>query len=317
MTTDSIEQPRLHPIEVVSRRTGLSQDVIRAWEKRYGAVIPARSSTRRRLYTDGEVERLLLLKKATQGGRSIAAVARIGDAELAALVTVDAAAEFHHADPEPSLPASFERDFLEPSLRAVDSSDPTLLRTILTSASVDLGRPALIEGLIVPLMEAVGERWEHGSLQIYQEHAASCVVRSLLDSLVQSDPRHSSSPSLVVGTPAGQIHELGALVVAAMAGALGWRVTHLGCDLPAEEIAACAQRSGARAVALSVSILSRDHDVANEIRTIRDLLPRGVALIVGGRAVAGLEGVLEECGASRVSDIRSLRFELDRLHRGD
>jgi len=70
-----------HPIQVAARRSGLTSDVIRAWERRYRAVEPGRSATNRRLYSDDDVERLLLLGQVTRAGR------RIGDvAGLPALV---------------------------------------------------------------------------------------------------------------------------------------------------------------------------------------------------------------------------------------
>ena len=80
--------PTGHPIRVVARRTGLTPDVLRAWEKRYKAVEPDRSSGRR-LYSDADVDRLLLLRRATLGGRSIGQVAGLSTAELEELTRAD------------------------------------------------------------------------------------------------------------------------------------------------------------------------------------------------------------------------------------
>src|SRR5437868_6208611 len=76
-----------HPIQVVTRRTGLSADVIRVWEKRYGAVVPVRSATGRRFYSDADIERLRLLAQVTLGGRTVGQVAALSNEALTALAT--------------------------------------------------------------------------------------------------------------------------------------------------------------------------------------------------------------------------------------
>ena len=85
---NSMDKPR-HPIQVVSRRTGVTQDSLRAWEKRYEAVKPHRAPGGRRLYTDADVERLVLLRRVTDAGRRIGQVAGLPTEELAELVAQD------------------------------------------------------------------------------------------------------------------------------------------------------------------------------------------------------------------------------------
>src|SRR4051794_32783934 len=91
---ESLEAPSgaRHPIAVVAERTGLSQDVLRVWERRYGAVHPVRSPSGQRLYRDADVERLRLLNAATQAGRSIRHVAALSTEAISQLVNEDAAA---------------------------------------------------------------------------------------------------------------------------------------------------------------------------------------------------------------------------------
>src|SRR4030095_11349558 len=82
--------PIQHPIQVAARLSGLSPHVIRVWERRYGAVKPARTKTNRRFYSDHEVQRLRMLAKATAAGHRIGAIARLGVEDLNRLVaTVD------------------------------------------------------------------------------------------------------------------------------------------------------------------------------------------------------------------------------------
>jgi methanogenic corrinoid protein MtbC1 len=289
--------------------------VIRAWEKRYAAVVPGRSATQRRLYTDQDVERLVLLKRATEAGRTISEAARLGNAELAALLRTDEATGGTAPVSAIDGAKGLEQAHLERCLQAAVSAEPERLRVFLASAAAELGRPALIEGVLAPLMEAIGSRWEHGGMQIYEEHLATMVVRSMLDSLAQPDPRNSAGPVVVVATPSGQLHELGAMVAAAVANTAGWRVSYPGCNLPAAEIAACALRVGARAVALSISYPEGDAAVVAELRALRDLLPRETDLMVGGRAAASYRGAIDPAGVCWITDIRSLREELGRLAR--
>src|SRR4051812_29880471 len=96
----------LHTIKVVARRTGLSQHVIRIWEKRYEAVTPARSEGNRRLYADEEIARLQLLQQATLAGHSIGQIARLPTEDLRKLVE----AERGHLEQAPRSPAPRSKD---------------------------------------------------------------------------------------------------------------------------------------------------------------------------------------------------------------
>jgi methanogenic corrinoid protein MtbC1 len=119
----------------------------------------------------------------------------------------------------------------------------------------------------------------------------------------------------VVATPTGQIHEFGALLVAATATTEGWRVTYLGADLPAEDIAEAAVRTRARAVALSIVYPTGDPAVSDELRRLRNALPKGITLLVGGAAASAYGSWLDEIGAIRLNSLAELRLELQTLRR--
>ena len=172
-----------HPIQVVARRTGLTVDVLRVWEKRYGVVEPTRSPGGHRLYSDDDVERLNLLRSATEAGRRISKVADLTLSDLRSLVRedADAAVNRHRVSRDSLSPAPEEH--LSACLEAVDGVDGRRLETTLTRASVALAAPVLIEQVLAPLMAAIGERWEHGRLSPGQEHLASSVIRRVLESL--------------------------------------------------------------------------------------------------------------------------------------
>jgi methanogenic corrinoid protein MtbC1 len=319
-----------HPIRVVARRVGLSPHVIRMWEKRYQAVMPQRTPTKRRIYSDADVERLALLCRAINGGRSIGQLAHLPTKKLLALVTADEAtvSALQPGEREKSTPLALQRqasangERMTPQdsaasvaacLAAVEHLDTEALESALAQAAVTLGQTALIEQVIVPLLHKIGELWRDGELRVAHEHLASAVVRTFLGNLKGSVIPSSVAPNLVVATPVGQLHELGALVVAAMAVSEGWRVTYLGANLPAEEIAGAAQQSQARAVALSLVYPTDDPRIPGELEHLHRYLAEATPILVGGRASAHYEDVLRAIGATRLDDMRSLRAHLETL----
>lgn len=296
-------EPR-HPIRVVSRRTGLKPDLIRAWERRYGAVAPGRSATQRRFYSDSEIERLSLLSRVVRSGHAISHVARLPDEELEEIAARDASAQGPVVGPTGRTEA-----ILASCLAAVQRLDPRDLAAQIQRASVELSATELLDDLLAPLMQRIGEQWKQGALRPFQEHMASAVVRSFLGvTLADASPL---APVLVAATPARQRHELGAMLATASAAAEGWRVVYLGPDLPPEEIAAAALHQGARAVALSLVYPPDDALLREDLRRLRRLLDPRTDLIVGGRAASAYGDVLQEIGALHLDDLRELRRKLE------
>lgn len=322
MHQDTSNTTRRHPIGVVARRTGLKPDLIRAWERRYGAVEPGRTQTRRRFYSDADIERLQLLRRVVSTGRGIGQVANLSNEELRALIAEEPSRTYPVTPgPPPGAPVpgpapDTAEPYLALCLSAAQRLDIHDLETQLDRASVALSRHNLLEKLLVPLMQRIGELWQRGELRPIHEHMASAVVRSFLGSMRAAYHAAATAPQVIVTTPARQLHELGALIAAATAASEGWQVTYLGADLPAEEIAAAAVQKGAKAVALSIVYPPDDHLLADELRRLRRLLPRTVELIVGGRSSSSYAAVLDEVDARRVESLRELREELDLLRAG-
>jgi methylmalonyl-CoA mutase cobalamin-binding subunit len=171
----------------------------------------------------------------------------------------------------------------------------------------------LIEKLLVPLMQRIGDLWHQGTLRPIHEHMTSSVVRSFLGGMNGTHTSDSSAPHMVVTTPARQHHELGALLASATAAGEGWQVTYLGPELPPEEIAAAALQKGARAVALSITYPPDDALLVDELRRLRRLLDSRTALIVGGRSSQAYAQVLQEIGACHVGDLAGFRHAIQTL----
>lgn len=301
----------LHPIQVVARRTGLSADVIRAWERRYEAVLPKRSSTSRRLYSDEDVQRLTLLRQITQLGRRIGDVARLPVEDLKALLELDATpSEASTISPPLSVTHS---QHLEACLAAVRALDALALESALVDAALKLSIPALLDELVCGLMRCIGHEWREGRLRVCHEHMATAQLRSFLGNMVNASITTPTGPRLLVTTPRGQCHELGALIVAVTAAQGGWHPLYLGPDIPSDEIAYAVTEGQMGTVALSISYPGDDPKLPDTLRRLRRQLPNSVLLLAGGAAAFAYRPVLDEIGALQPADFKALRQVLDKI----
>ena len=300
-----------HNMKVVVSRTGLSPHVLRIWEKRYDAVTPRRSDGNRRLYSEQDIHKLELLARLTRQGHSIGTVAGLKIPELQHLVGEATPAS------DPTAPQagsdSFVESLIDAAMKAVVALDPEELERAFDRATVAIGYSGMLERVIHPFVQRTGDAWQEGKLTAAQEHAASAVVKQYLSRTARPFSAQSDAPNLLVTTPTGQLHELGASLAAAMARKQGWNVTYLGPSLPAEEIAGAAIRTKARAVALSIVYPPDDANLPDELRRLRRLLPPELSIVAGGRAAQAYGPTLEEVGADMVDSLPALGGALDRI----
>jgi DNA-binding transcriptional MerR regulator/methylmalonyl-CoA mutase cobalamin-binding subunit len=307
-----MEKSNIFTIRYVSQRTGLSPHVIRAWEKRYQAVVPHRSPKNRRLYSEKDVQRLQLLKKITELGHSISQIASLDSKKLLDLTQRGDAAVARKpkkiARPSPSVSAD---EHLKACLSAVINLDPVDLEHCYDQAAVDLTRPAILKEVIVPLFQEIGNLWRKGSLKIINEHMATLVTRNFLTSMLRATHVSDPSPGIVIATMAGQWHDIGALIIALTAAESGWRPLYYGPNLPSEEIATGVKHSGARALAISIIYLLEQEPLVEELRKLRRYIGEGIPLFIGGRAAEAHLQVLKEVKAKYISDIDNFREQLN------
>ncbi len=294
-----------YPIAVVARRTGLSAHQIRIWERRYQAVVPQRSAGGHRLYAESDIERLLLLRQAIAAGHHIGQVAGLEPAQLRVL-----AAPMPERGP---LLGASPTAALDRCVDAAQRLDADALEAELTHAHAQYGYHALVDSLVAPLLTRIGELWHQGSLGIASEHLTSAAVRSFLGRLQSGPVGTTDAPTLITTTPAGQRHELGALLAAHAVHASGWKSLFLGADLPTEEIAASCQRAGARALALSLVFPADDPHLPGELARLHALIGPEVLLLVGGRAAPAYQAAIAAAGGRLLPDLAVFRRELEHL----
>lgn len=298
-----------HPIAVVAARTGLSADVLRIWERRYEAVQPTRSADGQRLYSDADVERLRWLRLATAGGRSIGQVAGLPTPALAQLVEEDAAARPPEAA-DGTLPTG---EIVSAALEYTRTLNAPALGMLMRRTATMLGVSAFIEQVAINVLHCVGDEWHAGQLTPAQEHLASSLVQHLIIGAMGELADGNDGPRVVIATPAGERHAIGAALVGTWAAAEKWNPVYLGADLPAADIASSAAASSARVVALSLVYVHDRQRILREMRALRALLPADVSLIVGGAGAATLEPQLTRLGLKVGSSAKDFLAEL-RIH---
>ena len=288
-----------HPIGVVSERTGLTPDVLRVWERRYGVVEPRRSPGGQRIYSDADIELLTLLHRATQGGHGISHVASMSKAKLEELVRdVEGAAVSNAVK---FVPAGEPHAAVGQALALAESLDPASLETLLRRSVARYGITGFIDAIAAPFLRRVGDRWHDGKLTVAQEHLATAVVERVVSEAAPLLTGGQGNPVIVIATLEGEKHANGALMAAATAASEGWKVIYLGADLPSSEIADAAQRTGARAVGVSAVVYEKKRVAA--LRELDRLLASDMAILVGGAASKELG---QSFGRGRVSFVDSM-----------
>ena len=155
-----------HSIKTVSERTGLSPHLIRAWERRYETIQPERTDGNQRLYCEEDIERLMLLKMATEAGHPIRTVAKLPVDELRGLVADLNTGDRSMMDtpgtaPSPTAPKSSRTgpELVESALHAITAMDAATLESVLEEAVLSLGQVAVLSHVIGPLVQRVGDGW--------------------------------------------------------------------------------------------------------------------------------------------------------------
>jgi len=283
-------------IKAVAKRTGLTTHTIRAWERRYGVLSPQRSESNRRLFSLEDVERLTLLKKATDQGHSIGSVAHLSNRELQSL-----------CHPEAEEP---DGTVLDLCVQAVSNLDAKGLHRLLVREANEVGVRRLVDDTIVPLLRIAGTRWRDSVWTVAHEHLASGVVRSFVEEMrarIQPEP---SAKKAVFCTLSGQMHEIGALLACLEAALSGYDTTFLGANVPPADAAGTVRRINAEILAISLPLPVDAADVERQLVEVRKLIGPNVRLIVGGPAAEELRECLKRVGALVVGSLGGLRAAL-------
>ena len=286
-------EPQL-TITGVEREVGLSKDVLRVWERRYGFPAPLRDHNDERLYPANQVEKLRLVKRLMdQGHRPGRLLSQSPEAleQLALAPRAGAAAE----SGPPGHPAMGEL------LACLRSKDGARLVERLQQLLGAEGLARFVQDIVVPMSARVGEEWARGELQVYEEHLFSEGCTRVLRQAIAALPP-GRSPRVLLTTVPDEPHALGLLMVESLLALQGARCIGLGTQTPLGELARAARTYGADVVALSFSTAFPSRRVPALLQELRAALPGAVELWVGGGAVRRLAAVTGVCLLPTLAD---------------
>jgi MerR family transcriptional regulator, light-induced transcriptional regulator len=249
----------------LSRRAGVSPELLRAWERRYGLVRPTRTQGGLRLYSSDDLARVQAMQRHLADGLAAAQAASLALAapDAPPLAPDAARLELAHA---------LER-FDEPSSQAV-------LDRLLATATLDV----VLTQVILPHLRELGDGWERGEISVAQEHFASNVIRGRLLGLARGWGRGVGPVALLACLP-GERHDLGLIAFGLALRSHGWRITYLGADTPLDTLERAAE---AVEPALLVVSATSEERLAPAVPQLRKLA-RTYRVGLGGSAAAGSE----------------------------
>jgi DNA-binding transcriptional MerR regulator len=214
----------------LSRRAGVSDHVLRAWESRYGLLRPVRSPGGFRLYSEADARRVRRMLAHLAAGLSAAEAAR-------AVLAEDSRAGAGRAPlSEPRRGPALAGELASALRAALDAFDEPAAQTVLDRLVSDLSLGAALRDVIVPYLFELGERWAQGTASIAQEHFASNIIRGRLAGLARGWG-DGHGPRAVLACPPGELHDLALMVFGIVLSRHGWRIDYLGMSTPLEELA--------------------------------------------------------------------------------
>jgi DNA-binding transcriptional MerR regulator len=214
-----------------ARRVGVTPELLRAWEQRYGLLQPIRSEGGYRLYTAHDADRVARMQRALEEGLSAAQAAR------RALTS---------APPEGGLLEDVQRRLLS----AIREYDQGALHAVLDEALAGFALETVLRDLLLPALREVGEEWERGRLEIGQEHFATNVVRERLLSLARGWGRGSGRLA-ILACPPGERHDIGLIAFGLLLHSHGWRILFLGADTPLHALGQTISRTAPQLVVVA------------------------------------------------------------------
>jgi DNA-binding transcriptional MerR regulator len=219
-----------HRIGGFARRVGVTPELLRAWEQRYGLLRPVRTPGGFRLYSEEDAQRVARMRQALDDGLSAAEAARV------ALETV----------PSPDRLIEDARSGL---MSAIDSYDEAAVQAALDDGLAAFGLEPFVRELVLPTLTAVGRGWEQGSVEVSQEHFVSNLIRGRLLSLGRLWGRGSGPLALLACAP-GEQHDISLLAFGLILRSYGWRILFLGADTPLATLQQTARTTGVAVIVI-------------------------------------------------------------------
>ena len=278
-------------IGAVERETGLSKDVLRMWERRYGFPDPLRDDNAERLYPPEQVAKLRAIKRLMDTGMRPGKLMRRSLAELNTLADTRAGPRREGAAP------ALERD----AIGLVKGHNAPALQHALANLLMRQGLQRFVLDTLVPLNRAIGEAWMRGELQVFEEHLYTEQIQVALHAAINAFPRQTGAPRVLLTTFPGEQHGIGLLMVEALLVPEGTQCISLGTQTPIEDIRSAALAHKVHIVALSFSAAFPLRQAGEGLAMLRRHVAAPTALWAGGEMTRRLRKSLP--GVRLISDL--------------
>jgi MerR family transcriptional regulator, light-induced transcriptional regulator len=259
----------------LSRRVGVSPELLRAWELRYGLLQPSRSPGGFRLYSSADEERIKRMRAFQTQGLSAAEAARLALESTAPAKT-----------PAGNGEVALDRD---PLAQALERFDEPAAQEAFDRALSAVSIESLLRDLVIPYLHDLGERWEAGTASVAQEHFASNFLRGRLLGLARGWGQ-GGGPLAILACAPGELHDLPLIAFGLALRAHGWRIAFLGPDTPLGTLADTAAKLEPRLVVVSATSASKLARVRDELATLAGSTPLALAGAGATNALAASVG---------------------------
>lgn len=309
-TTSSEAATELFPIRVLSEKTGIGTSTLRAWERRYGLLHPARTPKGHRLYSAQDVQHVLKIIDLLNDGHTLPAIAQM-------LPLKRPAEDQNQQETQPNPAPSFEmgsiwQDFMQSSLDAVSDFNIERIDAIYNEASSLYPFDMVTDRLIQPTLSRLGEVWkEHPDRGIAEEHFYTSWLKNRLGARFHHAYSHARGARIVCACAPGNYHEIGLMLFSLSALARGYRVLYFGADMPLDQLQYITRRSAARAVVLSMhEAMSPEQDAT--LTHLASELP--ATLFIGGEGRLHDSTAFEVAGGKLLGDSISVALRVFESH---
>lgn len=297
----------MYTIREAADRAGVSSELLRAWERRYGVVSPRRSPSGYRLYDEPAIARVRAMRAMVDDGWTPSAAAEhlraLGDDAIGTIVPRPVA-----KDGAPDAADTTRAEMVDRFVAAAARMDHAAIQAFLDDVGARGSFEAVVDRYLFPALRALGEAWSQGIVSVAAEHEASAAVARWLGAAYQAAATDDHGDRVVlVGLPPGARHELGALAFATAARRAGLRVHFLGADLPTADWVLALEATAARAAVIGVPT-GDDAAPARQVAGALHRARRDLVIRFGGAGSEAMPraSVLAHGPAEAASELRSL-----------
>ncbi len=254
------------PIGELSRRLGVSSDLLRKWESRYAVLRPDRTAGNQRLYSRTDEARAQVMLRHLEAGVPAAQAAELASAArfkiTPGIKTETATAQAAAA--RAGMQAALER------------YDETAAEQALETLYATFTSTTVIRDVFLPYLHEIGERWAGSELSVAQEHFASAFIHSRLLGLARGWDR-GLGPRVLLACPADEQHAFGLIALGIALHQIGWRITYLGADTPIPVIVEAAASIQPRLTVITAVTSQRLEPVIADLKRLAGCGPLAIA----------------------------------------